>query len=147
MSKGPRLIIVCGLPGAGKTTHGKTLAAELDAIRFSPDEWMKSLGIDLWDETARARIEAVQWELAQDLMRLGQTAIIEWGTWAKDKRDTLREAARKLGASVELHYLEQPIDVLWQRIDSRSAESPPVKRSDLEIWAENFEPPRLSASR
>ena len=141
MSTGPRLIIVCGLPGAGKTTHGKALAALLNAIRFSPDEWMESLGIDLWDETARARIEALQWELAQDLMRLGQTAIIEWGTWAKAERDTLREIARKLGASVELHYLHEPIHVLWQRISSRDAEFPPIKRSDLRTWAENFEAP------
>ena len=102
MSTRPRLIIVCGLPGAGKTTHAKRLVAELGAVRSSPDEWMDALGIDIYDEEARARIEALQWELTQDLLRLGQTAVIEWGTWSKAERDMLREAARKLGASVEL---------------------------------------------
>lgn len=141
MSSGPRLIIVCGLPGTGKTTHAKRLVAELGAVRFSPDEWMDALGIDIYDEAARARIEALQWELTQDLLRLGQTAVIEWGTWSKAERDTLREAARKLGASVELHYLEEPIDVLWQRVSSRGAESPPIQWSDLLAWAEMFDAP------
>src|SRR4051812_438273 len=42
-----RLIIVCGLPGSGKTTHAKQLEDRLRAIRFAPDEWMEALGIDL----------------------------------------------------------------------------------------------------
>jgi len=46
---GPKLIIVCGLPGAGKTTHAKLLE-ELGAIRFCPDEWMEVLSLDLHDE-------------------------------------------------------------------------------------------------
>jgi predicted kinase len=141
MSSGPRLIIVCGLQGTGKTTHAKRLVAELGAVRFSPDEWMDALGIDIYDEAARARIEALQWELAQDLLRLGQTAVIEWGTWSKAERDTLREAARKLGASVELHYLDEPIDVLWERESNRGAESPPIQWSDFLAWAGMFDAP------
>ena len=37
---GPRLIIVCGLPGSGKTTLAKALENRLRAVRFSPDDWM-----------------------------------------------------------------------------------------------------------
>lgn len=66
MSAGPRLIIVCGLPGAGKTTHAKRLVTELGGIRFSPDDWMNALGINIYDEAARACIEALQWELGPD---------------------------------------------------------------------------------
>ncbi|MEK7765765.1 MAG: AAA family ATPase, partial [bacterium] len=48
--RGPRLIIVCGLPGSGKTTLAKRLEGQLGAIRFAPDEWMEALSIDLYDE-------------------------------------------------------------------------------------------------
>jgi uridine kinase len=32
------LIIVCGLPGSGKTTHARRLEQELCAVRFYPDD-------------------------------------------------------------------------------------------------------------
>jgi hypothetical protein len=35
---GPGLIIVCGLPGWGKTTLAQGLEGRLHALRFSPDE-------------------------------------------------------------------------------------------------------------
>ena len=94
---GPGLIIVCGLPGSGKTTHAKQLEGNLRAIRFCPDEWMDMLEINLYDGNARERIEALQWKLAQDLLRLRQTVIIEWGTWGRSERDALRVGARALG--------------------------------------------------
>ena len=137
----PGLIIVCGLPGSGKTTHAKQLEDRLRAIRFCPDEWMITLEIDLRDGKTRERIEALQWKLAQDLLRLGQTVIIEWGTWGRSERDALRAGARALGATVELHFLDAPINVLFDRIRQRSQESPPIERADLIQWAEIFERP------
>jgi hypothetical protein len=41
------LIIVCGLPGSGKTTLAKVLERRLRAVRFSPDEWMDALSLDV----------------------------------------------------------------------------------------------------
>ncbi|WP_460532347.1 AAA family ATPase [Flindersiella endophytica] len=35
-----RVHLLCGLVGAGKTTCARRLAADLPAVRFSPDEWM-----------------------------------------------------------------------------------------------------------
>ena len=98
-----RLIIICGLPGSGKTTLAKCLEESLNAVRLAPDEWMDVLSINLYDEESRARIEALQWKLGQKLLKLGLVVIIEWGTWGKSERDALREGARQLGAAVELH--------------------------------------------
>jgi predicted kinase len=138
---GPRLIIVCGLPGSGKTTHAKRLEGGLRAIRFSPDEWMDALSLDVYDEEARAKIEALQWKLARDLLALGLTVVIEWGTWGRSERDTLRLGARALGAAVELHYLTAPVDVLFNRIQQRGMENPPIERDALLRWVEVFEVP------
>lgn len=73
----PRLIILCGLPGSGKTRLGRSLEARLSAVRFAPDEWMNALSLDLYDEERRAKIEEFQWQLAQRLLQLGVTVIIE----------------------------------------------------------------------
>src|SRR5262249_59348629 len=86
---GPRLIIVCGLPGSGKTTVAKALESRLGAVRFSPDEWLDALSLDVYDEERREKIEALQWKLGQQLLALGLTVIIEWGTWGRSERDAL----------------------------------------------------------
>ena len=75
-----RLIIVCGLPGSGKTTHAMQLEAKLRAVRFCPDEWMDTLSVNIWDEGMRGKIEALQWQVSQQLLALGVSVIIEWGT-------------------------------------------------------------------
>jgi predicted kinase len=140
-SRQPKLIIVCGLPGSGKTTHAKRLERELGAVRFCPDEWMNAVAIDLWDEDRRGKIEALQWESSQRLLTLGLTVIIEWGTWGRTERDELRLGARALGASVELHYLSAPADVLFDRIQRRGLENPPITREMVSQWFEIFQPP------
>ena len=136
-----RLIIVCGLPGSGKTTHARRLETDVGAIRLCADEWMEALAVDLWDETMRAKMEGLQWQLGQQLLALGLTVIVEWGTWAKSERDILRVRARELGAAVELHYLTAPVDVLLDRIQRRHMENPPITREQLLHWADVFQTP------
>jgi predicted kinase len=137
----PRLIIVCGLPGSGKTIFARALEDRLRAVRFAPDEWMNDLSLDLYDETRRAKVEELQWKFAQRLLALGLIAIIEWGTWGRSERDRLREGARSLGAAVELHYLTAPLEVLFARVERRGMESPPITREALSRWCESFQAP------
>jgi predicted kinase len=102
---------------------------------------MDGLDINLWNEEQRARIEAMQWKVAQKLLQLGNIVIIEWGTWARSERDVLRLGARAVGAAVELRFLHAPIDVLMARLERRRMEDPPLRREQLMQWLRVFEPP------
>lgn len=139
------LVVITGLPGSGKTTLATALADQLDAVRFCPDEWMMAAGIDLWDSDTRARIEAFQHELALDRLERGRNVVIEWGVWTRAERNTLRDEARAVGATVELRYTSAPIEELWRRIGERDREghwgARPIERQELEEWAAQFEPP------
>jgi len=140
-----RLILICGLPGSGKTTLAKQLAAEVPAVRLCPDEWKHDLGIDYYDEPRRVKLENRLWRLGQELLTLRQSVILENGFWAREERDELRLGARTLGVAVELHYLEAPVEELWRRLELRNEEArpgaAPIKREDLQKWALQFEAP------
>ena len=136
-----RLIVICGLPGAGKTTLAKRFELERPVFRMSADDWMDALSINRHAEEQRAKIETLQWELTKRLLRLGQSVIVEWGAWGRWDRDRMRTEARGLGAGVELHYLSAPLGELFRRIQRRGEEDPPIAWEALQQWGQIFEPP------
>ncbi|MEU4540277.1 AAA family ATPase [Streptosporangium sp. NPDC023825] len=143
-----RLILLCGLPGAGKTTLAKQLADQIPAVRLCPDDWLTRLGIDLHEAEPRDRLEGLFRQQSEDLLRLGVSVILEFGFWARAERDEIRLRARALGAAVELRYLPVPLDELWRRLEARNRQESPgiavISRSMIEQWAEIFEAPDRS---
>jgi predicted kinase len=140
-----RLILTCGLPGAGKTQLANHLAEDRGAVRLTKDEWLWALGSTPWDQPTRERVEQELWRLAQEILRLGLSVVLDFGLWARTERDKMRSAAHDLGVGVELHYLDVPVDELWRRIQVRNSEPPwdnyPIRRKDLDGWVRVFQPP------
>ena len=140
-----RLILTCGLPGSGKTILARQLAADRGAVRLTQDEWLWALGSTPWDESTREKVDHELWRLAQEILRLGLSVVLDFGLWARIERDEMRTAARGLGVGVELHYLDVPTDELWRRIEARNSEPPwdshPIRRADLDGWAASFQAP------
>jgi len=141
----PTLFLMVGLPGAGKTTLAKQIEIERSAVRFTPDEWFAELGLDPYDEALRARIEALQWQLAARALSLGVDAILDFGLWAKEERDDYRDRAASVGAETEIRFLDVSRDVLHERLTKRNAELPSgefvVDLADLDRWWRVFQPP------
>jgi predicted kinase len=148
----PTLHLVCGLPGAGKTTLAMQLERESVAVRLCPDEWILELLPQNYTVEDRDRlrdpVESLQWTLTERLLSIGVDVIIEWGFWIRSERDRLREQGRALGASVKLHYLDVPLDELERRIEARNAERPDgsfhVSIGDLRNWHRDFEAPDVA---
>jgi predicted kinase len=141
----PTLFLMCGLPGSGKTTVARRLEAEHHALRLSPDEWMARIVGTGYDEAKRAAIEALQWEIAQRVLALGLSVVLESGFWSRRERGDFRARAAELGADSKLIFLDVRLDELAERVAERNASLPPgsfrVEPADLETWARMFERP------
>ena len=120
---GGRLILLCGLAGAGKTTVAKQLEAE-GALRMCPDEWLMALGFDIYDAEARRAVHRLQWELTEGLVLRGLTVADESGMWQRSERDERRTWAREHGVAIELRFLDAPVDVLTARVAERNRTAP-----------------------
>ena len=143
------LRLLCGLPGAGKTTRAKELEAAGAGIRLNADEWVCRLYPDDAENAARDErkhlVEQVQWELVERLLTSGISVVLDWGVWTRAERDNYRQRARELGADVEMVFVDAPIETLHQRVAERNLDLPPgtfsISVEELDEWAARFERP------
>lgn len=137
----PKLAIICGLPGSGKTTLAKRIAKEISGVRLCPDEWMGDMEVSLWDGTYRDRLEKRLWKLGQELLGLGQSVVVEFGSWAKTERDELLRGGRASNAEVDLYCIDPPLDEIRRRLTKRGMEGDDVVLDKLEEYSDKFERP------
>lgn len=145
----PTLFIICGLPGAGKTTLAKSLEIKRSALRLCPDEWISEIIENPADkpelDRLRNPVEKLQWAVGERALSLGLDVILENGFWSREERDKIYDEGKALGANVELHFLDISIDELAKRLENRNQKLPSdtfkVTREELELWATWFESP------
>src|SRR5271166_5695046 len=113
------LFLMVGLPGAGKTTRAKELAAEWPALRLSPDAWMIPLFGEPDASGKRDVLEGRLIWLALEALKLGTSVVLDFGFWSRDERSALRWLAASAGASCQVVYLPVERDAQLERIRNR----------------------------
>jgi predicted kinase len=139
------MLLMVGLPAAGKTTRAKELAAAHRALRLTPDHWMVPLFGDSMADGKRWVLEGRLISVALQALRLGTSVVLDFGLWGRDERSALRWLARSAGASCRAVYLAVDKDVQLARIAHRQATAPhqtfPMSEADVDQWREQFQVP------
>ncbi len=137
------MVLTCGMPGAGKTVLARRVEAERGAVRLTPDEWMLAMGLDPHDVRRKRQLERVMWGHALRLAGRGLTVVVDYGLWTRPDRNRHRDDARAAGHRVELHSLDVPLAVRWERVERRNAEPDAVviSREELVGWERWWQPP------
>jgi predicted kinase len=134
-----------GLPGAGKTTRAKELAAAHQALRLTPDHWMIPLFGDSMADGKRWVLEGRLISVALQALRLGTSVVLDYGLSGRDERSALRWLARSAGAACQVVYLPVDKDVQLARIAHRQETTPhqtfPMSEADVDAWRQQFQVP------
>ena len=68
---------------AGKTTLARQLARDRSAVRVTKDEWLWALGPTPWATTTQEKVNHELWQLAQEILRLGLSVVLDFGLSAR----------------------------------------------------------------
>nr|WP_294695397.1 ATP-binding protein [uncultured Friedmanniella sp.] len=140
------LYLMVGLPGAGKTTRARELAAERGAIWLSPDVWMIPLYGASDPDGKRDVLEGRLISVALQALRLRTSVVLDFGFWGRDERACLQALAASVGGEAQVVYLPVDPQTQLERISRRWSAVPhqtfAVTAAELDSWRAIFQPPQ-----
>ncbi|MER5640510.1 ATP-binding protein [Kitasatospora sp. NPDC002227] len=147
------VVLMCGPPGAGKTTHAKALE-RWGYVRLSIDEvvWERLGGRDAgvvlpqaeWD-ALKEEVRAEQRLRLVELIRDGRDVVVDYSFWSRAAREDYKTLVESHGARWQLLHLKADRATLERRIAARNLESGPnavtLDAALFDRYLANFEEP------
>ncbi len=143
------LHVVCGAPGAGKTTFAKKLATNLSAVLLDSDQVTQRLikaglqlaGMDVNDRDSpaykkvyRDTVYETLWDLA--VINGAHLPVVVAGPFTRECGDSSwpEKISQRTGMTVEIWFVRCPASLRKQRIATRGEERDVAKLNDWENY-------------
>lgn len=143
----PRLIVVFGLMGSGKTSLARALSAETGWSVISTDEIRKTLrgisptarrwepfGKGIYSEEMSGKTYREMRRLAEKILKQGRSVILDGSYKRQEERLALLELARKTGARISFVECRAPLKTIRLRLDQRGREVRAVSDGRWELF-------------
>jgi predicted kinase len=141
----PTLHLTVGLPGVGKTTLARRIAADQVIVRLTPDEWMAPLFGESEADGRRDILEGRMIWVASRVLSSGSSVILDFGCWSPEERYALRSVADLADADFRMHYLE--LDERERRVratdrwGTEAGTTFAMSDADHDLFLRSFRPP------
>jgi len=114
----PYVVMAVGIPGSGKTTVLKKLAAKLEVVYISPDEIREEVTGSQHDQSANAHVWSMAYGRVKTALRAGLSVIID-ATHASHRSSAAKQYRSYGAASVIAVTFTVPLAVAKQRNAAR----------------------------
>ena len=152
-----KLWVMCGLSGSGKSYWAEQLLPQLPGVRLRSDVLRKTqhgldplqssgsgVGEGLYRPQSSAQVYDTLAQHALALLELGENVIVDAACLHRAQRQLFYEAARSIGANVDLLFCTAEQALLRERIRKRQSAHKDPSEADLAVldWQlENFAAP------
>jgi Predicted kinase len=153
------VVLMCGLPGAGKTTYAMELVRR-GWVRLSIDEavWRRlgqrdaGLVLDPADfDRLKEEVRGEQRRELVELMLAGRDTVVDYSFWSRAARDDYKALVESHGCRWELVHLKADRQTLERRLTIRNgqdgANSVSVDQNLLHRYLAKFEEPHGEGER
>ena len=146
----PKIILLCGPCGCGKTVYAEKLRAAGNAFVLSSDELMLTLFDSCLGrerhQDMQSRCRSFLLRQAEALFALNLTVVLDFGFWSRAERKETKRYFAARGIPARLVFLDAPYDVITRHLEQRNrlAESGKLrayhidaeKRARFDSWFE-----------
>ncbi len=139
-SCGLTLIVVCGLPGSGKTTVAETAAERITANLLRTDVVRKELfpDPDYTDQEERA-VYSTLFDRARQSLDSESPTVLDGTFHRENHRDQAREVGVTRQATVRMLKVECPESVVRERIETRTDDASDADFEIHRLFRESFD--------
>jgi len=116
----PALVVVAGLPGAGKSHFSRKLGGRLDCAIVESDAMRRALWrAPTYGPRENQRLFRAAYRLIEDLLREGIAVVFDATNLQELHRERLYRIADRLGVKLILVWVEAPANVIRERLRGR----------------------------
>jgi len=126
----PRVILIEGPVGAGKSTYASVLAIRTDGVHIALDEWFSTLfspdrpagDFVPWYIERKERLLSLIWSHSHRILASGRNVILELGLIQRQDRIEFCRKVQGGGFELEVYILDAPREVRRERVQRRNSE-------------------------
>ncbi|UCC60193.1 MAG: ATP-binding protein [Dehalococcoidia bacterium] len=131
----PVFILVCGLPGAGKSYFSRKLVEKLPGTIVESDAMRRSL----WQSPTHSaqeshRLFSALYVLIEDLLRGGITVVHDATNLLEQNRERLYKICERLRVKIIIVWVQAPRETILERMQGRAMGVDPMDSSEAD-WS------------